>query len=96
MNDLKEKLEKRQNDLAHTHNTNDSVVGGFVDFVAGFNTLLPLVIALAEALEFGTAEDMWISDGEYDERFEYKYKDWYQDVQLEALTKLQQFADGGE
>lgn len=41
---------------------------------------------LKEALRFACAEDMWVSNGEYDEWFKYKYGEWYQD-HLRAVLK---------
>lgn len=40
------------------------------------------------AMEFAAAPDMWISNGEFNERFEYKYNDWYQDKLNAVLEKI--------
>lgn len=43
---------------------------------------------LVEAIRFACAPDMWISNGECDEMFEYKYIEWYQDVLEEIVNEV--------
>ena len=47
-------------------------------------------LKLREAVEFSIAPDMWVSDGENNERFQYKYTEWYQDTLNSAIKE----ADG--
>jgi len=51
------------------------------------NYLKAHIERLREALEFACAEDMWISNGEYNELFDYRYCDWYQDIGREVLNE---------
>lgn len=45
------------------------------------------------AIDFSMADDMWVSNGEYDEWFKYKYTTWYQDVLLSAKQDAEKLAE---
>lgn len=47
-----------------------------------------LIDIMREALEFCAIDDLFTSNGEYNELFKYNYKIWFQDVSRQALAKL--------
>lgn len=48
---------------------------------------------IREALEFASQDDLLESNKEYHERFEYKYKDWFQDKTKAALALMDEIEE---
>ena len=71
--------------------------GLFVQHYLELRAALRVAIAQLEiyegAIDFSMADDMWVSNGEYDEWFKYKYTTWYQDVLLSAKQDAEKLGE---